>query len=135
MCGNRVSEHSCTLYDSRRFVIESRRENRQRQFSCYEKLDHFHFGPLFFWRERGDDFFEARFRERSNAHWSGGTLNSILASWSGALLILRRKGSQRGSEWILSKRFSVTIPPSPPSSYVIALSSHSNALSASPQKA
>ena len=44
---------------------------------------------------------------------SGGTLNSILASCSGALPILRRKGSQRGSEWILSNRFSATISPSP----------------------
>src|SRR5690349_18533437 len=44
---------------------------------------------------------------------SGGTLNSILASWSRALPILRRKGSQRGSEWILSNRFSTTISLTP----------------------
>src|SRR5262249_43957408 len=76
-----------------------------------------------------------RGEESRDAHWSAGTLNSILASWSGALPSLRRRGSQRGSEWILSKRFSVTISASPPSWYVTALSSHSNALSASPQKA
>ena len=39
----------CALYGSRRFVIDAQR--RQRQFSWYEKLDHFHFRPLF----SGDD--------------------------------------------------------------------------------
>src|SRR5262249_5103046 len=66
-------------------------------------------------------------------HCGGGILNSILASWSGALPILRRKGSQRGSEWILSNRLSVTMSLSAGSWYTIALSSHSNALSALPQ--
>ena len=37
------------------------------------------------------------------------TLNLIFASCSGALPILRRNGSQRGSLWILSNRFSVVI--------------------------
>src|SRR5207237_1361088 len=46
---------------------------------------------------------------------------------------LRRKASQRGSAWILSNRLSVTISPRPPSPYSTALSSHSNALSASPR--
>ena len=41
------------------------------------------------------------------------TLNLICASCSGALPILRRKGSQRGSEWILSKRVSPTISDRP----------------------
>ena len=48
------------------------------------------------------------------AHCGGRvTLNLILASWSGALPILRRNGSQRGSEWILSNRFSTTISENP----------------------
>jgi hypothetical protein len=51
---------SCTLYSARRSVVESLR--RQRQFSWYEILDHFHFGPLF----SGDDagFVRERFCTR-----------------------------------------------------------------------
>ncbi len=54
-------------------------------------------------------------RKHDGGAHSGGsvTLNLILASCSGALPILRRNGSQRGSEWILSNRFCGTISPSP----------------------
>src|SRR5436190_17223518 len=49
-----------------------------------------------------------------SAHCRGSvTLNWILASCSGARPILRRKGSQRGSEWILSNRFSAAMLISP----------------------
>jgi hypothetical protein len=60
------------------------------------------------------------------------TLNSIFASCSGAWPTLRRNGSQRGSAWILSNRFSVTISKKPPEP-LYSLSSHSNAMSASPR--
>jgi len=64
---------------------------------------------------------ERRQKKRSHergiavAHGGSVTLNSILASCSGAFPSLRRKGSQRGSEWILSNRFCATISLSPPS--------------------
>ena len=81
------------------------------------------------WGNRTNDFLEPRIAtqrvpeqkqfasgdEDRHAHWGGVTCNSIFASWSGALPILRTKGSQRGSEWILSNRFSVAISASPPS--------------------
>src|SRR6185312_12297435 len=71
-----------------------------------------------FRREGGDCLLKARIATESvseeqqiasgeqgrRVHCGGDSLNSILASWSGALPILRRKGSQRGSEWILANR-------------------------------
>ena len=39
-------DYSCTLYDSQRFVIECPARSTT-LFSCYEKLDDLHFGPVF----------------------------------------------------------------------------------------
>ncbi len=62
-------------------------------------------------------------------------LNGIFPSCSGALPSLRRNGSQRGSEWMLAKRFSTRTRMRLVSCAAAALSSHSKALSASPRKA
>jgi hypothetical protein len=45
-----VINESYTLYGARRFVIEMSSAVND-NFSCYEKLDYLHFGPLF----SGDD--------------------------------------------------------------------------------
>ena len=50
MSGHDVINESYTLYGARRFVIEMSSAVND-NFSCYEKLDHLHFGPLF----SGDD--------------------------------------------------------------------------------
>jgi len=49
MSGHDVINESYTLYGERRFVIECPAPSTT--ISCYEKLDHLHFGPLF----SGDD--------------------------------------------------------------------------------
>ena len=63
------------------------------------------------------------------------TLNGIFPSCSGPFPSLRRNDSQRGSEWMLVNRFSTRRRIRLVSCAAAALSSHSNALSASPRKA
>jgi len=50
MSGHDAINESYTLYGERRFVVEMSSAVND-NFSCYEKLDHLHFGPLF----SGDD--------------------------------------------------------------------------------
>jgi hypothetical protein len=63
------------------------------------------------------------------------TLNLVFANCPGALPMLRRNGSQRGSPRMLSNSLSTGISDRPGSEYFLAVLSHSKALSGFPQQA